>query len=211
MFLLGSVSRVSGGESASPLPFLFFFLIAFRLSLQTGGFKPSVSPCSDAEGYLLVAAASAEGEGGAGRRRSRGGCRRRRPRYLPRRCRRKRGELVCKGERIAPHATPGLVNWVCSRIFPAVNVAQMEVGLSEIVVGCSAVSAALTAACVSCRVNLELKAGRIGYRRVKPCCSCPERDKSRTVHTARPSHCQRGTADSSLLHPLRSLEVLPGR
>lgn len=42
-----------------------------------------------------------------------------------------------KGEHITRHATSGIVNWVCSRVFPAVNVAQMEMGLSDIFLGWS--------------------------------------------------------------------------
>lgn len=139
VFLLGSITWVSGGESAS-LSFLFF--ICFRLSMQAVEFKQSISPCRDAEGYLLVAAASTESKGGAGRQLRRGGrevtadaglrfisvwC-----------CRRKKGWHVREGEHITRHATSGIVNWVCSRIFPVVNVAQMETGLNEIFVGCSA-------------------------------------------------------------------------
>lgn len=62
--LAGQCDSGLGGESASPLSFLFS--ACFRLSRQTGGFKPSVSPCGDAEGYLSVAAAGAESAGGGG-------------------------------------------------------------------------------------------------------------------------------------------------
>lgn len=131
VFLLGSVTQVSGGESASPFSFLFF--ICFRLSLQTVGFKQSTSPCSDAEGYLSVAAASTESEGGAGRQLSHGGCEVAADtglRFISVWCcRRKRGWHVCKGECITRHTTSGIVNWVCSRVFPVVNVAPVGNGI----------------------------------------------------------------------------------
>lgn len=48
----------------NPRLFSFLLFICFQLSLQTGEFQQSCSPYSDA-GYLLVAAAGAEHEGGA--------------------------------------------------------------------------------------------------------------------------------------------------
>lgn len=90
--------------SISSLDSFFFFFICFRLSLQTVEFKQSISLCSDAEGYLLVAAASAESEGGAGRQLSRGGCEVTAEaglRFISVwYCRRQRGWHVCKGEHI---------------------------------------------------------------------------------------------------------------
>lgn len=66
--------RDSGFRTRDSISSFISFFICFRLSLQPVELKQSISPCSDAQGYLLVAAASTESEGGAGRQLSRGGC-----------------------------------------------------------------------------------------------------------------------------------------
>lgn len=92
------------------------FFICFRLSLQTES-KQSTSPCRDAGGYLVVAAASRE----RGRRwqaaepRWRGGdCRRLPSFYLLSVCRRTRGWHARKGEPVTWHMAAGTANWACS-------------------------------------------------------------------------------------------------
>lgn len=58
--------------------------------------------------------------------------------YLHQVAREEGGRPACNGEPLAPHAASGIVNRAGSGIFPVVNVAQVGMGLSEILVGCSA-------------------------------------------------------------------------
>lgn len=104
-----------------------------------------------------------------------------------------------EAEPITPHVMSRVVNWVCSRIFPAVNVG-MEMGLDEISWAVLQARSRSSRACSSWKIQCVM--GNRRKRGLEPCGFCPEKDKlgavkvpwQEVVPSSIPSHPPSGAA-----------------